>query len=202
MEGTLLRPGVQEAAKVAFGNDTLVDLTRDTVSEAKLLAGFTAHDSQGFIITGTCTYDSDTSNASATVYEVLQGKTAYAKGVKITGEMPNIGQHLEEIYTKTQQITIPRGYHDGTGKIEIEYEVVKDLVPENIAEGITILGVTGTKKGVEDCVATSASAKPTIAAQTIRPPQGYTHLTSVYIEGIPYSESENFETGAITVKIG
>lgn len=202
MNGSLLRPGVQEAAVVAFGDDVLVDLTRDTVSSSTLLAPYTAHDSQGFIITGACTYDADTSDASATVYEVLKGKTAYAKGQKITGVMPNNGAFLESISTKDGAITIPQGYHNGTGKIDLDPVAISDLKPENIAEGVEILGVLGTKKGIEDCVAQSKNATSAIEAQTIRPDAGFTHLTSVYIAGIPYSESENFETGAITVKIG
>ena len=39
--------------KVVYGNSTLIDLTSDTVTASKLLAGETAHDASGASITGT-----------------------------------------------------------------------------------------------------------------------------------------------------
>ena len=39
--------------KVVYGNDTLIDLTADTVSADKVLSGYTAHDASGASITGT-----------------------------------------------------------------------------------------------------------------------------------------------------
>lgn len=39
--------------KVVYGNNTLIDLTSDTVTADKLAQGYTAHDSSGAAITGT-----------------------------------------------------------------------------------------------------------------------------------------------------
>lgn len=39
--------------KIILGNETLIDLTGDTVEADKLLQGYTAHDSSGSLITGT-----------------------------------------------------------------------------------------------------------------------------------------------------
>jgi len=39
--------------KIILGNETLIDLTGDTVEADKLLQGYTAHDSSGNLITGT-----------------------------------------------------------------------------------------------------------------------------------------------------
>ena len=75
--------------KVIYGGDVLIDLTGDTVTVDKLLSGITAHDKSGAKITGTCTYDADTSDATAGVAEVLAEKTAYVSGAKITGTMKN-----------------------------------------------------------------------------------------------------------------
>lgn len=47
--------------KVIYGGRTLIDLTGDTVTEEKLLSGVTAHDKSGASITGSCTYDIDSS---------------------------------------------------------------------------------------------------------------------------------------------
>lgn len=41
--------------KVVYGNNTLIDLTSDTVTADKLMQGYTAHDASGAIITGTAT---------------------------------------------------------------------------------------------------------------------------------------------------
>jgi len=73
------------------GGDVLIDLTGDSVSADKVLKGITAHDKSGAKITGTCTFDSDTSEDTAAVAEILVGKTAHARGSKLTGTMKNNG---------------------------------------------------------------------------------------------------------------
>lgn len=45
--------------KVIYGNETLVDLTGDTVAADKLLSGYTAHDASGALITGTASLGED-----------------------------------------------------------------------------------------------------------------------------------------------
>ena len=78
--------------KVVIGKETKLDLTADTVTPDKLAKGITAHDKSGAPITGTSTKDADTSDATAAVAEVLNGKTFYARGAKMTGTMPNNGE--------------------------------------------------------------------------------------------------------------
>ena len=77
-------------SKVVYGGKTLIDLTADTVTADKILKGATAHDKSGAQIVGACTYNADTSDATAAGAEILAGKTAYVNGVKITGEMKNM----------------------------------------------------------------------------------------------------------------
>lgn len=43
----------QYVNKVIFGDETLIDLSSDTVTANRLMAGLTAHDKTGAIITGT-----------------------------------------------------------------------------------------------------------------------------------------------------
>ena len=105
--------------KVIYGGDTLIDLTGDTVENQYLSYGITAHDKSGAIITGTNTKDSDTTDATATVSEILATKTAYVNKNKITGQMPNNGAVTGTISTKAQEYTVPQGYHDGSGKVSI-----------------------------------------------------------------------------------
>ena len=62
--------------KVIYGGRTLIDLTSDTVEASKLLLGTKAHDKSGAQIEGTCTFDVDSTDATAAAAEILAGKTA------------------------------------------------------------------------------------------------------------------------------
>ena len=63
--------------KVIYGTEVLIDLTGDTVVADKLMSGYVAHDKSGAPITGTCDFDVNTQDATATAAELLSGKTAY-----------------------------------------------------------------------------------------------------------------------------
>lgn len=187
--------------KVIFGGNTLIDLTADTVDAAHLLSTYTAHDRSGAIITGTCTYNADTSDATATADEILSTKTAYVNGSKVTGSMPNRGAVTGTITTKAQQYTIRQGYHDGSGKVSIASSEQAKIIAGNIRQGVTILGVEGTMSGQEDVHAQSKTVTPTTAQQVITPDSpDYNYLTQVTVNAIPYVETAN--TYGITVTIG
>lgn len=187
--------------KVIYNGNTLIDLTGDTVAEDKMLYGYTAHDKSGEEITGTCTYDADTSDATAGQSEILATKTAYVNGSKVTGNMPNRGAVSGSIETKAGEYTIPQGYHDGSGKVAISATEQAKIVAENIREGITILGVEGTMSGSEDVVAEAPTVTPTASQQVVTPSQGHNYLSQVTVNAIPYVETEN-SAGGITVTIG
>ena len=187
--------------KIIYGGKTLIDLTGDTVTADRLLKGATAHDMSGEAITGTCTFDSDTSNATAVVAEILAGKTAYARGNKVTGTMPNNGSVKKNITKKAEIVNIAQGYHDGSGAIGIDAVEQEKLIATNIRSGITILGVTGSMSGTEDVTAQSKTVTPKTTEQTITPETGFNYLSSVTVAAIPYTESEN-AAGGITVTIG
>ena len=186
--------------KVIYGGNTLIDLTADTVNDQVLLSGYTAHDKSGAIITGACTYDSDTQDATATVAEILATKTAYARGAKLTGTMPNNGAVSGTIATKDAEYTVPQGYHDGSGKVGISSTERDKIIPANIKAGIVILGQTGTYTG-EAVTAQAKSATPSTAQQTILPDTGYDYLSQVTVAAIPYVETQN-AAGGMTVTIG
>lgn len=188
-------------SKVVYGGETLIDLTGDTVTKEKLLKGYIAHGADGEEITGTCTFDADTQDATATDAEILSGKTAYNKGNKLTGTMKNNGAVAGKITTKAGAYTVPQGYHDGSGKVQIDATEQSKLVPANIREGVTILGVAGSMSGKEGEKAQEKTVTPSKTAQTVVPDSGYTCLSSVKVNAIPYTESDN-SAGGKTVTIG
>ncbi len=190
-------------SKVVYGGKTLIDLTADTVTADKLLSTYTAHDKSGSPITGTCTFDADTSDATAAVAEILAGKTAYVNGNKLTGTMRNNGAVTGTISTKDESYSIPIGYHDGSGKVTISSTEQAKIIATNIRAGVSILGVEGTMSGTEGAKAQAKTATPKTTAQTILPDsaQGFNYLTQVTVNAIPYNESDNAQGGK-TVTIG
>lgn len=189
-------------SKVVLGDGTvLIDLTGDTVAANNLLAGITAHGKDGAPITGTCDFDADTSDDTATAAEILATKTAHARGTGLTGTMPNNGAVAGKITTKAGAYTVPQGYHDGSGTVAIDATEQAKIIADNIRQGVTILGVEGAMSGSEDIVAQSKNATPSFSQQTILPDTGYTHLTSVVIAAIPITYVDN-SAGGKTVTIG
>lgn len=190
-------------SKVVYGGKTLIDLTSDTVTADKLLSGVIAHDKSGAAITGACTFDADTSDATAASAEILSGKTAYVNKIKVTGEMKNNGAVTGTISAKDESYTIPIGYHDGSGKVAISATEQAKIIATNIRSGVKILGVTGTMSGTEGAKAESKTATPSTSQQTILPDstKGYNYISQVVVEAIPYNESDNPQ-GGVTVTIG
>lgn len=187
-------------SKVIFGDETIIDLTADTVTEDKVLVGYTAHGADGEKITGTCNFDSNTQDATATAAEILVGKTAYNKANKITGTMPNNGAVTGTISTKAGQYTIPKGFHDGSGKVGISATEQAKIIETNIRQGVSILGVTGTMSSTEGLKSQSKTVTPTVAGFDVAPDTGYNALASVTVEPIPYTETDN-SAGGKTVTI-
>lgn len=186
--------------KIIYGGDVLIDLTADTLTAADLAYGKTAHDKSGAPITGTNTYDADTSDATAVAAEILLNKTAYVNGNKLTGSMPNNGAVAGTISTKAGEYTVPQGYHDGSGKVSIDSTEQTKIIAENIKSGIVILGVTGTYGG-EEVTAQAKTATPATTQQVITPDAGYDYLSQVTVLAIPYVEADN-AAGGVTVTIG
>lgn len=105
------------------------------------------------------------------------------------------------ISTKAGSYTIPQGYHDGSGKVQIDSAEQAKIIAANIREGINILGVEGSMSSSEGMKPQAKSVTPTAAAQTVLPDEGYNCLSAVTVEKIPYVEAEN-AAGGITVTIG
>ena len=191
----------QYVNKVVVGGETKLDLTSDTVVPEKLAQGYKAHDKSSAPIVGTNTFDADTGDATAAAAEILNGKTAYVAGNKITGTMPNKGAVNGEIAAKAEQFTIPAGFHDGSGKVGISATAQAAIVAGNIKQGVTILGVEGTYGGEAVKAQANKNVTPTFAAQEILPDKGYDYLAKVTVAKIPVTETDN-AAGGITVTVG
>lgn len=190
-------------SKIVYFGEVLIDLTQDTVDESKVLAPATFHKPDGSVASGTCTYDADTSDATASASEILLGKDAYKNGVKVVGTMPNRGAQESVITGAAQSVPIQNGYHDGSGSVSIDSTEQAKIIPSNIKSGVEILGVQGTYDGSERIKATVGSATPAKTAQTILPSASgdYDYFTQFTVNAIPYTRTQN-AAGGYTVTIG
>lgn len=184
--------------KVIYGGEVLIDLTSDTVTASDVQSGVTFHLPSGEIGTGTCSYDSDTSEDTAVVAEVLNGKTFHARGAGLTGTMPNNGAVAGVLDDKDDVYTVPQGYHDGSGTVQLDSTEKAKLIASNIKSGVTVLGVTGTYSG-EAVSAQSKSVNATKTTLTVLPDANYDYLSQVEVT-IPYVETPN-SAGGVTCTI-
>lgn len=185
--------------KIIYDGTTLIDLTGDTAEADKVLSPYTFHDRSGAPVTGTCAYDADTSDATAAASEIIATKTAYVNGSKVTGSMMNNGAYTATIDDKADVVSIPVGYHDGSGSVSIDSTEAAKIIAGNIKAGVEILGVTGDYSG-QGTPTQAKTATPSSSQQTILPDAGYA-LSQVTVYAIPYTETLN-SAGGYTVTIG
>lgn len=186
--------------KVVLGDGTvLIDLTMDDVKAEHVQKGIKFHDKTGAEQVGTNTKTVDASSVTAEPAEVLDGET-FGRGSEIAkGTMPNNSGKPVVVSTKSGT-SIPRGYYDGAGVAKISDEDAGKLVPSNIKEGVTILGVSG-EYGADDISSQSKEVTPTFEDQQVSPDSGYTFLSGVLVKAIPVIRTDN-SAGGVTVTIG
>ena len=187
-------------SKIVLSDGTvLIDLTQDDVKPENVDENIYFHDKAGKRQKGTSKKTVDASNVTAEATEVLTGRT-FGKGNEVqTGTMPdNSGKDV--IISNTTGTAIPIGYSDGSGVAKISADDVAKLTPDNIKQGVTILGVEGDY-GADNMSSQEKTATPSFEKQTITPDPGVSFLTSVTVEAIKVDRKDN-EAGGVTVTIG
>jgi len=135
----------------------------------------------------------ETGDATAVASEILSGKTAYAKGSKLTGLMANRGA-VNQSLAINGTYTIPAGYHNGSGKVTQSIttkeaatitpgttnqtiaagqylsgiQTIKgdaNLIPANILSGKSIFGVNGTASESKIASGTATATSETVYVQ-------------------------------------
>lgn len=179
-------------SRVEYNGNTLIDISSDTVNKLNLLAGETAHDSNGDLVVGECDYDMKTKDLTAFKQHILNGKTAGVNGSIVTGEMPERTAETHLISTKEEELTIQDGYHDGRGKVKINPSAVSLLTPENIRENVVILGVKGEMTGTEgeNCSPPITVDAPLDKNLDIVPESPYTCFKQVTVKKVPYETTD------------
>lgn len=190
----------QYNSKIVLANgEVLIDLTQDDVKPEHVQNGIHFHDKSGERKTGTNTKTVDASNATAEAAEVLNGRT-FGKGTEMqTGTMPDNSGNDVIIKSKTGT-TIPKGFTDGSSVAKLSDADLAKLIPANIKEGVSILGVEGDF-GADDISSQSKEVTPSFTEQTILPDSGISFLSSVKVKAIKVARTDN-EFGGVTVTIG
>ena len=192
----------QYVNKVVFGNTTVMDISDTTADASKVAYGEKFYDRSGAPVTGTNTFDADTSDANATAAEILATKTAYVNGNKLTGSMPNRGAVTGTISTVAGTYGIQNGYHDGSGTVSIDSTEQAKIIAENIKKDITILGVTGSYEGSGTPTSVAKTVTPYTTAKTYSPAEdSVDYYSGVTVNAIAYTETDNAQGGK-TVTIG
>ena len=111
------------------------------------------------------------------------------------------GENTVHFLNQVDEADLMALMEDGSGKAQIDAAEEAKLIPANIREGITVLGVLGTMSGSEGMKPQAKNVTPTFASQEVLPDEEYNCLSSVTVAAIPIAYTDNAQGGK-TVTIG
>ena len=180
-DATLTINGTKKINKVVFGNETIIDLSDDTVTEDTLLEGYTAHDASGALITGTAIEGTDTSDADATVEDIAYGKTAYVDGELLSGTNTNNCDTSEDTVSAASLdsgITAHDSNGDpivGAGNIVQNGIAYTSFESHNYPKTAKVLGGT-LFPGMFSCAGSTSETNAYYYLQNVELPSGLTNI--------------------------
>ena len=187
-------------------NAGLVIDNESLASAIRLTADVIKKDVDILGIVGTLEVGVDTLDANATAIDIAVDRSAYVKGVKIIGSLPvvsdtsvpkSLGESSNTYYSndglnlrfsKVNDEIIRNGalLEVHTSNEQIQNSI--DLKANQIKEGNTIFGITGT---VKELKGQTKTVVPTVSSQVILPDSTYNALTRVSVDGVDSSIDSN-----------
>ena len=156
---------------------TAIGLTADKISEGNTILGIEGTAGAGGI---------DTSDATATVKDILAGKTAYVDGEKLEGTMANNGDLV--ITPNTDEQDHSAGYYNSIQVRPVTSSIDANIKAENIKSGISILGVSGS---VIELNGHELEVTPSTEQKVIEPEENYNAITRVTVKAVTSSIDSN-----------
>lgn len=151
----------------------------------------------------------DTSDATATAAQILDGATAYVDGDLVEGTMPNNGAVTETLDTATTSYTVPAGYHSGTGKVSVSLET-KSATPTKSQQTISpsagkllsSVSVAAIPNAYQDVTGVTAAAADVLTGKVIVSATGEEINGTMPNNGATSLELDGMQTTTVSVPAG
>ena len=151
----------------------------------------------------------DTSDATATAAQILDGATAYVDGELVEGTMPNNGAVTETLDAATTSYTVPAGYHSGTGTVSVSLET-KNATPTKSPQTISpstgkllsSVSVAAIPDAYQNVTGVTATAADVLTGKAIVNAAGETVQGSMPNNGAVNGSFDGLTTTSYTVPAG